>query len=271
MMVNRIFYFLFFSFLSAFIPVAISADTLNIHVLDVGEGQSVILHSNNSAILVDTGHAGMVEVVLKRMDTLGIKKVDSLFLTHLHADHASGYFRVMEQFPHLITFDGCYPVEAGREGDMERWVDSALMQNPSRRCVTQGDRIEWQGSEIEVLWPGPGAVTEKGLNHNSLVLYIRRGNRSMLIMGDADKEAEKLIMKQQRLQPVDILVVGHHGAADASSTAFLQAVRPKMAVISVNRGNFRGYPSQKTLDRLKQYSGLIHITSQSGEFHTVME
>ena len=270
-MISRIFYFLFFSFLSAFTPLAVSADTLNVHVLDVGEGQSVLLHSNNRAILVDTGHAGMVEMVLKRMETLGIKNVDYLFLTHLHADHASGYFRVMEQFPQLMTFDGCFPVKAGRESDMERWVDSALIQNPNRRCVAQGDKIEWQGTEIEVLWPSPEAVSEKGLNHNSLVLHIHHGQRSMLIMGDVDKEAEILIMKQKQLQPVEILVVGHHGAADASSVAFLQTVRPKTAVISVNRDNFRGYPDRKTLDRINQNSGLLHITSESGEYHAVME
>lgn len=271
MIVVRIFPFLFLSFLSAFIPISTSAGTLNISVLDVGEGQSVLLYSNNSAILVDTGHAGMVELVLKRMDTLGIKKLDYIFLTHLHADHASGYFRIMEKFPQTMTFDGCYPIKAGRESDTERWINNALLQNPNRRCVTMGDRIEWQGSQIEVLWPGQEAMEKKGLNHNSLVLQIRHGKKTILIMGDADKTAELLIMQQKQLQPVDILVVGHHGAADASSAAFLKAVSPKMAVISVNRDNFRGYPDNKTLDMLKQNSGLLHITSELGEFHAIME
>jgi len=271
MIVGRIFLYLILFCLFGVTSVAMSSETLNLHVLDVGEGQSVLLHSNNKAILVDTGHAGMVESVLKRMDTLGVKQLDYLFLTHLHADHASGYFRVLEQFPQMITLDGCYSVKAGREGDMERWIDTALMQNPNRRCVTQGDRIEWQGSELEVLWPGPKTEFEKGLNHNSLVLQIRRGNRSILIMGDADKKAESLIMQQKKLQPVDILVVGHHGAADASSEAFLKAVKPKTAVVSVNRDNFRGFPDRKTLGRLNQNSGLLHITSESGEFHAVLE
>ena len=271
MILGRLFLYLILYCLCGVASVAISSETLHFHVLDVGEGQSVLLHSNNKAILVDTGHAGMVESVLKRMDTLGVKQLDYLFLTHLHADHASGYFRIREQFPQMITLDGCYSVKAGRESDMERWIDTALMHNPNRRCVTQGDRIEWQGSELEVLWPGPKTAVEKGLNHNSVVLQIRRGNRTILIMGDADKKAESLIMQHKQLQPVDILVVGHHGAADASSEAFLNAVKPKTAVVSVNSGNFRGYPDRKTLGRLNQNSELLHITSESGEFHAVLE
>jgi len=244
---------------------------LNLHVLDVGEGQSVLLHANNRAILIDTGHAGMVESVLERIDTLGIKQLDYLFLTHLHADHASGFSRIREQFPQVMALDGCHPVKAGSGGDMERSIDAALMQNPDRRCVTRGDRIEWQGSEIEILWPPSGTAVDKGLNHTSLVLRVRHGNRLLLIMGDADKQLELLIMQQELLQPVDILVAGHHGAADASSPAFLQAVRPKTAVVSVDRDNLRGYPDRNTLDRLDQFSGQLHLTSESGEFHAVLE
>jgi len=90
-------------------------------------------------------------------------------------------------------------------------------------------------------------------------------------MGDADKKAKSLIMQQKQLQPVDIFVAGHHGAADASSEAFLKAVRPKTAVVSVNRDNLRGYPDRKTLARLNHNSGLLHITSESGEFHAILE
>lgn len=252
-------------------PLAISADPLNLHVLDVGEGQSVLLHANNRAVLIDTGHAGMVESVLKRMEVLGVQQLDYLFLTHLHADHASGYFRVQEQFPQVMTLDSCYSMKADSGGDMERWIDNALRQNPHRVCVARGDRIEWQGSQIDVLWPIPGTALEKGLNHNSLVLQLRRGDRILLIMGDADRQAEQMIMQQKPLPPVDILVAGHHGAADASSPAFLQAVRPKTVVVSVNRDNLRGYPDRETLDRLDQFSERLHLTSESGEFHAILE
>lgn len=247
------------------------ADQLHIRVLDVGEGQSILLHTSDRAILVDTGHAGKAGSVLERMGSLGIQHLDYLILTHLHADHASGFFRIHEQYPQTKIVDNCYPVEAGKTDDMVRWVAEALEQSPGRRCVSSGDLIQWQGTEIAVLWPMGSLNPRSGLNHSSLVLRVSRGSQQLLIMGDADTKAEERILEHYSLQPVSILVVGHHGAKDASSKRLLQAVKPEHAVISINRDNFRGYPSAKVLERLTRFSGEIHTTYADQEIHFVFE
>lgn len=254
-----------------FSPQLMSADQLNIHVLDAGEGQSVLLHANRHAVLIDTGHAGMAMSVLQRMKALGIQQLDYLVLTHLHPDHASGYFRVHEQYPSAVVLDNCYPVKAGVDGDMVRWVAQALDKNPERRCASQGDRIEWQGSEISILWPSGPLTKPSGLNYSSLVLQVSRGEQTLLVMGDAEKKAEAKMLGTQALSKVDILVVGHHGADDSCSEDFLRVVRPQVSVISINKDNFRGYPSPATLQRLDRYSGQVLKTYQSGEFHFVFD
>lgn len=257
--------------LSWLAPGIVSAEKFNFRVLDVGEGQSILMHRNRHAILVDTGHAGMAASVIKRMKTLGIQQLDYLILTHLHPDHASGYFRIHEQYPQAKTLDNCYPVEAGISQDIMRWVDEALKRNPNRICVKRGYKFEWQGSEIEVLWPDDALSTQPGHNHNSLVLQISLANKTLLLMGDADKKAEAKILNRNSFRPIDILVVGHHGADDASSEDFLRSVSPQYSIISINRNNFRGYPSPLTLDRLTKYSDKVLKTYESGEVHFAFE
>ena len=246
-------------------PLLGLADSLQIHVLDVGEGQSVLLHKNQRAILIDTGHAGMAQSVLQRLSQLEIDRLDYLILTHLHPDHASGYFRIQEAYPQANIMDNCQPVKANTTPDMVRWVDQALQKNPSRQCLYSGDGIDWAGTRLNVLSPNRSTLTAGSLNHNSLVLLVTHKQQQLLVMGDADKQAESRILQQHALQPVDILVVGHHGSKHASSEALLATVRPKHAVISINRDNFRGYPAPETLLRLEQYSDNIYKNYERGE------
>lgn len=129
------------------------ADSLNIHILDVGEGQSILLHKNQHAILIDTGHAGMAQSVLNRMQQLNLQHLDYLIITHLHPDHASGYFRITEAFPQAMIIDNCHPVKFNTTPDMVRWVDQALQKNSQRRCLYSNDEIEWAETKLKILSP----------------------------------------------------------------------------------------------------------------------
>jgi len=103
------------------------------------------------------------------------------------------------------------------------------------------------------------------LNRHSLVLHIHHGKRGVLLMGDADKEVEQQLLRQKEALAADVLIVGHHGAADASDTAFLAAVQPTYSVISVNHDNLRGYPASDTLRRLVAAGGQILRTDERGD------
>lgn len=260
--------------LSVFILVilcnsSVLADALHIRVLDVGEGQAVLLQRGERAVLVDTGHAGQAGSIVQRMHALGINTLDYLFLTHLHPDHASGFFRVQEAFPRAQVRDSCYPVSSNNTLDMVRWVDEALEGHHLRQCITSGDRIDWGTTIIRVLWPMQPPAELSGLNHTSLVLEVTHAERKLLIMGDADRQAERVMLKQKLLSPVEILVVGHHGAGDATSDALLQTVRPQTALISININNQRGYPSDDTIKRLRLSGAEVYTTYEQGELHFV--
>lgn len=239
------------------------AQELRLIVLDVGEGQAVLLQHGAHGILVDTGHAGQASRVLQALTKNGIRQLDQLILTHLHPDHASGYFRLREAYPATPVLDAQQPLPRDVSPDMVRWVNDALSVDPLRRRLAAGDTLPWGDVRIEVLWPATFASTN--LNRHSLVLRIRHGNHSALLMGDADKEVEQQLLRQGEALAADVLIVGHHGASDASGTAFLTAVRPVYSVISVNSGNLRGYPDRDTLQRLAAASERVLRTDKRGD------
>lgn len=245
--------------------LSVSADDLvQFTVLDVGEGQSLIVQKNKRALMIDTGHAGEVGSVLNRLAVFDIESIDVLILTHLHPDHASGFFRLYESFPELKTYHNCQPLADDVQPDMVRWVRDALQTVENIDCVKAGNKINFDDIKISVLWPEK--IINNNLNENSLVLNIKFQDVSILVMGDAGFAAEQYLLSKGVLnQKIDVLVVGHHGAKDASSEVFISKLKPEYSVISVNKSNIRGYPSLEVVERLKKYSAHVLTTNQSGD------
>jgi competence protein ComEC len=239
-------------------------EKMRVVVLNVGEGQAILLKRGNYGILIDTGHAGMAAHVLARIKSHDIDELDFIILTHLHPDHASGYFRLREAFPGAVILDNHHPLPMDIKPDMVRWVHMALEQDRLRRKITAGDRIKWRGVTIQALWPGN--FVDNDLNKHSTVLLIKYGYERILIMADAGLEVEQQLIEQGVLSgPTSLLVVGHHGASDASAQDFLNVVKPSVCAISVNENNIRGYPAPQTLLRLEAACNKVLRTDVDGE------
>ena len=233
-------------------------------MLDVGEGQAILLQQGHRGLLVDVGHPGMGQRVLERLVALGVKRLDYMILTHLHPDHAGGYFRLREAFPQTPVLYSGHPLPANVRPDLVRWVNDALAEDPHRQLLRAGGRFQWQEMTIEALWPE--AFSGNNLNRHSLVLLLRHAGLKLLIMGDADKTAEQMLLDQGKLPAdIDVLVAGHHGAADATSVSFVDRVRPGLVLISVNAGNIRGYPGEEVLQRLEKVGARVLRTDRDGE------
>ncbi|WP_456415655.1 ComEC/Rec2 family competence protein [Thiolapillus sp.] len=233
-------------------------------MLDVGEGQALLLQQGARGVLIDTGHPGVSRRLLARLGALGVKRLDYLILTHLHPDHAGGYFRLREAFPRTPVLYSGHPLPADVRPDLVRWVNDALAQDAHRRLLRAGEDISWQGMHIEVLWPE--AFSGDNLNRHSLVLLLHYAGLKLLIMGDADAVVEQALLEQNKLPAdIDVLVAGHHGAADATSAAFVDRLHPRLALISVNAGNIRGYPGEEVLQRLEKAGARVLRTDRHGE------
>lgn len=245
-------------------PVAAVAE-LRLLVLDVGEGQSILLVRESHGLLIDTGHAGRSPSVLDAIHAEGVRSVEQIILTHLHPDHASGYFRLREAYPNALVIESGHRLPALATPDMTRWVAETLDREPAnlKRVLRSGDHWIWRDVELGILWPEN--LDGNNLNRQSLVVELSFGEASALIMGDADKVVEAELLSRGVLpRKLDLLVVGHHAAADSSSERFLDVVRPRIAAVSVNAGNVRSYPSVATLERLQRYSAIVHRTDRDG-------
>jgi competence protein ComEC len=253
------------SLICLFLTGVLEAEEARLVALDVGEGQAILIQSGEHGILMDTGHVGKARLVLDRLADLGVHQLDYLILSHLHPDHASGYFRLREAWPATPVLYNGQPLPAMVQPDITRWVNDALLTDPLSRVIRVGEIIHWRGMRLEVLWPD-GFETQN-LNRHSLVIRLDYQGYTALIMGDADNHVEQMLLNQHSKLPssVDVLVLGHHGARDAGSEPFLRRLNPGLAIISVNANNLRGYPDAAVLQRLADLGISLRRTDRDGE------
>jgi len=256
---------LYLSLICLFLTSVLEAEEARLVALDVGEGQAILIQRGEHGILIDTGHAGKARLVLDRLADLGVLQLDYLILSHLHPDHASGYFRLREAWPNTpVLFNG-QPLSGVAQPDMTRWVNDALVTDPLSSVIQAGEKIQWRGMLLEVLWPD--GFENQNLNRHSLVIKLDYRDQTVLIMGDAGNHVEQLLLNRHNKLPsnVDVLVLGHHGASDAGSEPFLKRLNPGLAIISVNANNLRGYPDAAVLQRLDDLGISLRRTDRDGE------
>lgn len=235
-------------------------------VVDVGEGQAILLQNGEYAILIDTGHFGKSHKLLEVLESFSIKSIEKVFLTHLHLDHASGIYTVMNKYPHAKIYESGHRLDFHPMRDGYRWITEQLDSGAWEvERSLQDDTFYWRGFNLEVLWPR--APSGKNLNDQSLVLKISLGNSIIMIMGDVGISIEKILLQENRMpRYIDVLVVGHHGSAATTSPELLQQLTPQNAVISTNKNNIRGYPDAEVVGRLKSFGIKVHKTAEHGNF-----
>ena len=233
-------------------------------VLDVGEGQAVLLADAPHGILIDTGRAGIGRKILQSLQHYGVEQLDYLLLTHLHPDHIGSFWRIAEAFPEAVVADNCHPDLNLWAPDVSRWLSDDLSVRERRNCLRQGDVINWRDSELRILWPQQ--PNGRDMNAHSLALLWLVNDKQILVMGDANQHSERQLLADDYLPTnVDLLVAGHHGSKAASTLPFLKKVKPEVVAISVNANNLRGYPHEESLHRLQSNSKLLLRTDIDGD------
>lgn len=228
-------------------------DSYRVTVLDVGQGQCVLIQSGGDCYVVDCGsqwgsRAG--ELAADALKGQGISQISGLILTHYDFDHTSGARELME----LVDTDTLY-----------------LPHTPDAdRSLAQGaEQVYWISTVLE-LPCGEGKITilpgEKDStgNESSLCILFQAENCDILITGDRNKDGEEYLLEQIDLPRLDVLIVGHHGADSSTGFPLLQKTRPDTAVISVGEGNPYGHPQPQVLLRLELFGCRVLRTDQNG-------
>ncbi|MCH8203817.1 MAG: DNA internalization-related competence protein ComEC/Rec2 [Candidatus Hydrogenedentes bacterium] len=233
--------------------------------LDVGHGDAAFIRSpGGSTLLIDAGdRSGFVDmgrrVVGPYLWSRGVSRLDALIISHPDRDHIGGAAYILDHFSVGAVFLG--PRDSGSPEERELLEKCERMHIPVKR-LARGDTIELRGAKLEVLHPPEEWPSSLPPNENSLSVRVVWPGLSALFPGDAEAAAETALT--QRNSTARILKVPHHGSRTSSSQAFIDAVRPGIAVISVGRRGRRSVLSPDVVRRYQESDATVFRTDVSG-------
>jgi competence protein ComEC len=240
-------------------PIA-TGDTLQVRILDIGQGDSIFIRTpNGSTMLIDGGEKN--SGALDFLEAQGIDRINVMVASHPHADHIGGLVDILRSD---IAVDEV--VDSGYTSTSrtyEQYLDGIIDRKAKYREVHRGDTITLDGLTFDVLSPGTEDDFDN-TNDGSVVLRLVFGPTSFLFTGDAEHEAEEAMLEAGVPLQADILKLGHHGSSTSTTDAFLAAVDPEVAIYSAAEGNSYGHPHRETVAKLKEAGIPMYGTDVSG-------
>ena len=230
-------------------------DDFRATVLDVGQGQCILLQSRGSSYLVDCGGGSgtaAADAAAEMLLSQGVHRLDGIILTHLDQDHINGLSYLLTRVETRTLL-----LSPAEEADL-------IYELPSQdAAVSYVDCVQTipSGTGTLILYP-PDAGSKE--NDNCICVLFAVENYDILITGDRTATGEWDLVRNTELPYVDILIAGHHGSKYSTSQFLLDAVKPETVVISVGKNNIYGHPAPELLERLELYHCRIFRTDLDG-------
>lgn len=231
---------------------------LSVTVLDVGQGQCICFQSGGRAALYDCGGEGdPAETAVQFLQGSGHRSIDFLVVSHYDADHAGGIPRLLRRLRVGTLY---LPAPSDETGMQAEILETAEDVGCEVRFVTE-DLTLFIGGSLAFLY----APANEGTGNDACVAArFTYGDSDALLTGDMGVTAEKKLIYEHQLQPVEIFVAGHHGSASSTGSGLLNILRPRLVLISAGEDNSYGHPAQETLDRVAETGALVYRTDQCG-------
>ncbi len=246
---------------------------LNIYFVDVGQGDCTFIKTpEGQSILIDAGEGNSDKydygknVVLPYLLDRRVNKLDYIIISHFDSDHCGGAITIMQEIKVEKVIIG---KQFEISNNYQEFMKIANEKNIKVYVVENGERIKVEKDlYLDIIWPdSQEKINENILNNNSLVFKLVYQKFSMLFTGDIEEITEKAILETNNLELLNstALKIAHHGSKTSSTIDFLNAVKPKFALIGVGKNNTFGHPSNITLENLKSMNVNTYRTDKFGE------
>ena len=261
---------LYHMFAFIFLITTALAGMLEVEILDVGQGDSILIKSPAGKLVLIDGGTGNGRSTIDHLSKRNIQEINLMVATHAHADHIGGLDEVLEAIPVKNFLDSGIPHTTQSYRKVMALVESKdipYIEGKNGRKFRLDD-----GIVLELLHPQDLALknTRSDLNSNSVVIRLTHGDNCMLFTGDAEEPTEDALI-QKGLEPCSVLKVAHHGSNHSSTDRFLNAVQPEIALISCGKDNRYGHPGEETMEKLHRIGAQIYRTDQLGTIKLISD
>lgn len=237
-----------------------------VHFLDVGQGLSILVQSGDETLIYDGGdgeHSSFVVAYLKKQ---GVSTIDYLISSHYDSDHVSGLIGCLNAFEvkQIICSDYVHDSKT-----YTSFINAAREEGLALQHPQVGEEFAFGTGKFVIL--APETIEENESNDNSVAIKLINGDNSFIFTGDAESSSEAAMCASGIDLDCDVLVLGHHGSATATSWELLQASLPEFAVISCGADNSYGHPHKDTMDKLEAMEIPVYRTDIQGTIVAVSD
>ncbi len=239
-----------------------SGQEMSLLAFSIGKADSLLLRSGETVYLIDTGRGRNWDTVEEGLAALGIRRLDGVIITHMDSDHVGGLKKLLKSgltVDHLYA--PAYYLPEKKEDKENPAVKAAGKTGLQVEYLRGGDELPLEGGRLRVL--GPLTAAEDKEDNNSLVMLAEAAGGTILLAGDMEFPEEQSLLDAGAIPRADVLKVGNHGDGDATSDALLNAVQPKIAVISTSTEEKSDTPAKRVLRALQAWSTEVYQTQEA--------
>lgn len=226
--------------------------------LDIGQGDAILVNSNNITGLIDTGPGTAISEKLARELPLLKSVLDFVILTHYDQDHIEGFLRIADEY----KIEHLFLTYLTRENDLINQLKNKISQkNIPTFLLKDGNDFKLNNLKFHILWPNDNTLKEaKDSNDFSIAVEISKGNCNLFTAGDLPSSFETRTTSRLIDKNVEVLKLGHHGSRTSTSEEFINEIKPSIGIISAGENNKYGHPHKEVLELLAKYNILTFNT-----------